>query len=917
MGWKDAPIVEDGPAWARAPIVEDAPPEPKRGFGDYALPAVAEFNRQNPNAGFSLGRYGALAKDALSAPRRLTGALVRGVQGDTEGAKQELLKTKGDGVVESITREAPAFFLPSVAAARGANLVQRVGNTMIAGAAEAAPMAVTHQLQRLSEGEDLSAGQFAGELAAGAGLRGVAQAGAEGARKLSGFVKRGVSSLTEVPQEALQDATNPAKLAGFKDAAQRFASGDGTMDVSGLSKDLASKVQAKNAANQAAFETAEAAQRAEMEGALRPVLGKPPETGVSEITDDLLGKVQAKNAADQAAFEAAQASQKAKMEGELITLRGQNGGTRLSGIDPSQGGEILRGRIDNSKSPLQLRFVKNDQAALGNLKGAPVATQTFSPIAGKTETVKTVVPDLADVLTEFKALDPSQGVPKITSNAASAIRKIMVMADKQANTIDDLINLKSQLRSMWDSGGFEGGLFDKTVDDVAFAKGVKAIEDAEDASIRAALGASRPARNAAEEATVKTAMKQSDEVIKLLNANRQLYAVTKEALSKLDRRFGQIENSNRLISRIKEMGPDAADLINMAQNNEVLKPVVEDLRRGFIDDLLLSGVKQGDFSPKEFAKAWLDLPDNIKKTWLTPAQVASVNKAVKAGLEPITEPEKVGKALFGSDFDKFLARERLENIEDATKAKAMAELKTLDALFGSDFSKKAISAYRTKKLNELLLSGVKMGEFNPKAFQKAWLDLPDNTKKTWLNNEQIEAVNKVVARGVEPIAKPKVLGKELFGVGDNFDFRNSHEDLRNIGNLPKEKALAELRELDEIFNSNFADDAFNAYRAGQLKMNKEGKLGPFSTIRTGKSTAMALAGATTAGSVGHLVAGPMGGYALAPFGYLGGLYAQSPAGALWAFRALNKLEKPSFTLPSTVRAAARATQTAINEDEDQ
>lgn len=725
--WEKDEIVSVSP-WENDEVVANPTnTKPEVGFGGLVLPSVQKFNESNA-PGFALGRYGALAKDVLSLPRRAFGAGAELLKGNTEAAKGEMARTEGRNVVENIGREAPLFFMPGYAAAQAPTMVGKVAAAAGAGLVEAAPVAALHQLERLGDGQKLSLPQFAGEVATGGVFRGGATAVAQTIKKAIPFVKRGVSAMTEVPMAAIEDATDPTKLRRFQEAAQRFAD-DGKTDLSSMADDLGAKVQKENA--------------------LRDV-----------------------------EFAAQKTKQANEMEGSLLTLRPEATPSGIKSISAADRGELLVNEVAKAKPPLQLRFIENDQKALGNLRQAPAAELKFVNGDGTPAAVKSVVPGIADVLTEFKALRPEQGVPKITKGAAGAIRGIMNLAQERVQSIDDLINLKTQLRSVWDSGAFEGGLYDKTVDDVAFARTMKVIEGAEDESIRAAAGPS------------------AKKIIDLVDKNRALYAKTKEMLSNLDQRFSQVQNSERIIPKIKEMGPDAIRMVSEARQNKVLKPVVEELRRGFIDDLLLSAQKDGQFSPKTFAKEWSNISDDIKAAWLSKNQILDVERAVKAGTTEIAEPDKVGKAIFGNDFDKFSAASRLENIGAEAKAKAMAELKTLDALFGSDYSKQA----------------------------------------------------------------------------------------------------------------------FDAFRAKQLRMNSKGEMGPFSAIRTGKANAFGGGGAGLGGTIGASVAGAPGAALGFVAGGAAGFYAQSPAGAALIFRALNRLQKPSTVAPAAVRAASQATRTGIGQD---
>jgi hypothetical protein len=714
------------------PAADAKPASQKISLSQMLLPATNEYAAAHGNDP-SFGRYGAMAKDVVSLPKRLLDAYAAEGTGNPDQVIEAATRTKPQGISDAIAREAPLMLTPQLKLAGSGAM--RIMSALGSGAAEAIPSVALHQLEGKSEGQDFSLKRAAGEVAAGGTMRGGFEAAGQAVQAGVPYLKRGISKMSEVNQDALESVTNPQtgaqNLAQASGAARRFGTADGGTDLTPMAEELGQKVDAENAARKAAVDQARGAQRIGME-------------------KDLLG------------------------------LRSDRPVSNIQQIPPGQQGSQIQQSIEGAKGPMQDAWQAGDAAALGDLRTAPASTRTVQRIEEgvdkktigalddrrtiKTPYSRTVTEEtpvltgrISDILTEHKALSPEQGVPKITPGAAGAIKSIMGMAQNQGKSIDDLINLKGQLRSMQGGGKFEGNIFDAGTDDRAFGQVANAIDQTIEESIQKAV----PDKGAA------------DQIVSAFRANQIKYARLKDALGDLSGSLGQVRNTENIISKVKAMGPDAAvGLIEEAKNNAPLKPVVEDLRKGFVDDLLLSSVKNGEFSPDQFAKEWSNISDDVKKAWLKPEQIQSVEKAVKAGTQEIKDPELVGQTLFGKNGDQFLAEKKLGNITSAAQKKALAELQTLDALFGTQYTQ----------------------------------------------------------------------------------------------------------------------DATAAYRAKQLQIGESGKLPGVGNIRTGKAQAAAAGMGAAGASIGAGIAGPIGAGLGGAAGYGAGFFAQSPAGAVLMFRALNRLE---------------------------
>ncbi len=491
-------------------------------------------------------------------------------------------------------------------------------------------------------------------LLAGPAFRGIKSAAELGPR-FAGSVKRGIESLSQHPQALIDRAVSPQGMQELRDAAIKSEGGN----MYPQAEELAQRLEAVNKGRTAIQEGTEGRRLTQFEEGLGETLNRP---GV------LMGS-------------------------------------------PSRGTNITE-TVSAAKTPMQEAFTAGDKGAVGPLRERGVSTydvpqtrmvevpQAPGPygearppkIVEQSYTVqkKDVTKGLSEVLKEFKALSPEQGVPKITRGASGALKSILGLADKQANNIDDLINLKSQLRSVHGSGGFEGNIFDASVDDLAFAKSEEVIN------------------RAIEKAIAKADPKKAGQIISLMRANNQQYAQTKDLLSGLSNSMGRIENSDRVISKVAALGPKRSrELIEAGEKIPALKPVVEELRQGFVDDLILSASKGGKIDPASFAKRWNDartLSPELKSVWLTPEQIARIDEAVKTASIETGSPSFVGEKIFGSTSKPSIqaGARRLENIGADANRDAAKELAFIDNLLGlkgdESYLKQATDVFEGKQL---------------------------------------------------------------------------------------------------------------------------------------------------------------------------------------------------------------------------
>lgn len=219
---------------------------------------------------------------------------------------------------------------------------------------------------------------------------------------------------------------------------------------------------------------------------------------------------------------------------------------------------------------------------------------------------------------------------------------------------------------------------------------------------------------------------------------------------------------------------------------------------------------------------------------------------------------------------------------------------------------------RSGFMDNLLAKSQKDGRIDFDAFKKNWQDTDSEIKKTMLTPRQIGQINLTLKRyEMTEIGDPESVGK--FFEGGKSDLRTASKQLENIANPDKRHALQELKFLDDLNGlkgpNRLSNRALSMAQAKQLGMDKSGSLPIVSDIRTGKFSAAAGAGFAAGAAmgshvpvIGTLIGGVVGG--------AGGAFAQSPAGVVWMFRALNKL-KPSSQIQTLRSLGTNAAEQII------
>lgn len=198
------------------------------------------------------------------------------------------------------------------------------------------------------------------------------------------------------------------------------------------------------------------------------------------------------------------------------------------------------------------------------------------------------------------------------------------------------------------------------------------------------------------------------------------------------------------------------------------------------------------------------------------------------------------------------------------------------------------------------------GNIDIKALEKNWANIDKQDpmiKKIMLGenetkniNSAIENYKSILNNNTNLIETTKAQTNTIKNLANNSDIGNSlsglsgYTRIKNIGNLTasNKDALNQLKLIDQFTGNNFADQALNMYQAKQLGITVNGKVPNFNLLHTGKSLLGSFLGLHTAGLPGMFL----------------GAYTQSPAGAITAYRILNKLStKMIAPIPTNIKAS--------------
>ncbi len=605
-----------------------------------------------------------------------------------------------------------------------------------------------------------------------------------------GAFQKPISDLSKIDPALLAKASTPEGLAEIRQGA--------AINSQQLGSDIADKAQAVNDYRQSRYMTDKSAQDQQIQQ-----INDQLALENQQVNAQVQNQAQATNEQRQALANASAQTQSQQVEQGLLDARKSATGSdaqSLSDIKPEAAGEALNTAVTSSKTPMQNAWVEGNAESLGKVRDKPVATFfKENPETGDMERKKVLTQNLTDVLKEFKAFNPTQGVRKISAGATGAINRLIGLSEQGGHTIDDLMNIRAEARRIQLGDKFDGNPFDKTTDSFAFGKVNNAIDKTLYQSVNNNAGA-----------------QAAKDILSINKAIDGQYATAKGILGYLAGSAGQTRNSANVIKTVSAMGPEkAAELLKTAESNPAIAGIVPHMRQAFVDDLLLSSMKDGSLDVGKLSARW-KAPgfQGIKNAWLAPEDVQRIDHAIELGNATIEKPALVAA-------------------------------------------------------------------------------------------QKIPMPAKVVAQN--EILKPEKVG-DLFSYKGNPNDITAETRVRNIGgkepiNQRAKLQLAELDKIklgDEISGTNYGDLAQKVYEASQLGMDASGKMSSISMSNTGRSGL----GAHMGEAIGAIIGGPAGlllhggvsgalegtavGGTLGRLARGGAQYAQSPAGAVAAWKFIDK-----------------------------
>jgi hypothetical protein len=202
----------------------------------------------------------------------------------------------------------------------------------------------------------------------------------------------------------------------------------------------------------------------------------------------------------------------------------------------------------------------------------------------------------------------------------------------------------------------------------------------------------------------RAAGKNKNEVLALWSAHRDAYHNTAQAFEKVQEGIsaGKV-NQEAYFNRIKNIGvQDLRKLAEDAKKNPDLKGTWNELRKGFFDNIIASGIKDDGVDYQAIKKVWDNMDDDLK-TVMMPTKVISHVDGVLDRTAPLEFKGKLledGNRMVGKNRQALLGS--LENIGSKAKRTDLEDLKTLDDLLGLEgkdrFSEQAGSFYLGKQL---------------------------------------------------------------------------------------------------------------------------------------------------------------------------------------------------------------------------
>lgn len=176
---------------------------------------------------------------------------------------------------------------------------------------------------------------------------------------------------------------------------------------------------------------------------------------------------------------------------------------------------------------------------------------------------------------------------------------------------------------------------------------------------------------------------QAKDMAEAWRANNSHYANVANTLGDVSDQLNG-KNAEQFLGKIQSIGADRMKaLIETASKNPEIAPVVQELKTGYVDNLILKSTKDGHVDPVALRKLYAS-PEaqEMNKTMMTPAQRSRFEFALnKFEMTNLPENQPVGQ-YFRQGKDLKYTSDQLGNISNYDKRYALKELEFLDNIAG-------------------------------------------------------------------------------------------------------------------------------------------------------------------------------------------------------------------------------------------
>lgn len=647
--------------------------EERMTFAEAAAPRQTELARKGVNIDSNnplekdfwrgLGAKGSDALSfvgrALAASPAFAGTMAGG--GDVDQALQEFYKEMAkktsdqggaSGFAENLIRDPATVATLPIGGGAGAGVAKTgikaaasaVGRMAAQGAKQGAVSAAAHGVENFADTGNVDAGAIAAETAfgaaAGGGLSAAGKVARYAAGKLPADAKTIISKFTGIDQLALERAAKPNELRKIKQAMI-----DTGGDLDKASDDVVRMIEDVRNRAQSEFESGVMKNRPG--GAIEP-------SGVSAL-------------------------QSGESIGEAAATAKAASGERFGRAQ-----EIVMDKSGAGQRPLPA----------GSPKGRDLIPKGSGGIGQGN-----VLQDEVDNLLDEVGYDPAKGwagtermgSKAVSKKAIGKLEEAKAMFANAKNT-QDALTMRRQIQNDISFGGENGGrLFPSgSDDDILMGKLYGKINDVVEKQVLAQAND----------------IGVGEDLARLWRANNEAWKNTTDILTSVQdgTRMGRA-NVEEYFGKIKDIGiTDLKKLKDAAGKDQIVKPVWDEIQKGFFDNMIKKSLKDGRIDVRSFQKIWNGIDEDLKKTMLAKDAIANVKNALRNTQKYGADlPEEIGQGIVGKSTDSGLATKRLENLGTKDKRRALAELRFLEDIQGipekERISTKALDVYAGKQLS--------------------------------------------------------------------------------------------------------------------------------------------------------------------------------------------------------------------------